>query len=52
MQPRDLECENELLAGVEAREGRTTNVGGLEVARVLPTKGRRTVGAWCFVDLM
>ncbi len=22
------------------------------MARVLPTKGRRTVGAWCFVDLM
>lgn len=24
----------------------------MDVARVLPTKGRRTVGAWCFVDLM
>jgi redox-sensitive bicupin YhaK (pirin superfamily) len=37
---------------VEVREGRRTDVGGLDVVRVLPTKGRRTVGAWCFVDLM
>lgn len=51
-QQPDTECEDERLAGVEAREGRATNVGGLDVARVLPTKGRRTVGAWCFVDLM
>jgi quercetin 2,3-dioxygenase len=36
---------------VELREGRSTEVGGLPVTRVLPTKGRRTVGAWCFVDL-
>jgi quercetin 2,3-dioxygenase len=52
IQPPDLECQNELLAGVEAREGRIANVGGLDVVRVLPTKGRRTVGAWCFVDLL
>ncbi|MCC5950063.1 MAG: pirin family protein [Nitriliruptoraceae bacterium] len=52
MQPADLDCEDERLDGVEAREGRATLVGGLPVARVLPTKGRRTVGAWCFVDLM
>jgi len=37
---------------VEVREGRHADVGGLDVVRVLPTKGRRTVGAWCFVDLM
>jgi quercetin 2,3-dioxygenase len=37
---------------VEAREGRATTVGGLDIVRVLPTKGRRTVGAWCFVDLL
>ena len=48
----DEECEDEHLAGVEVREGRQTSVAGLDVARVLPTKGRRTVGAWCFVDLM
>ncbi len=52
MQPPDLACRDERLDGVEAREGRTTAVGGLDVTRVLPTKGRRTVGAWCFVDLM
>ena len=37
---------------IEVREGRTADVGGLTVSRVLPTKRRRTVGAWCFVDLM
>ena len=52
VEPADRRCENERLEGVEAREGRRTSVGGLDVARVLPTKGRRTVGAWCFVDLM
>ena len=52
VQERDAACENEALADIQAREGRTTEVGGMPVARVLPTKGRRTVGAWCFVDLM
>lgn len=31
---------------------RDANVGGLAVRRALPTRGRRTVGAWCFVDHM
>ena len=48
----DLESHDERLEGVEAREGRRTSVAGLDVTRVLPTKGRRTVGPWCFVDLM
>lgn len=52
MQPVDADAENDPLDRIEAREGRHTEVGGLEVTRVLPTKGRRTVGAWCFVDLM
>ena len=52
VQPADTKCRNERLEGIEAREGRRTSVGGLDVTRVLPTKGRRTVGAWCFVDLM
>lgn len=52
IQQPDAECRDELLAQVDAREGRATDVGGLPVARVLPTKGRRTVGAWCFVDLL
>lgn len=50
--PRSAECHNESLPDVEVREGRTTEVGGIGIARILPTKGRRTVGAWCFVDLM
>lgn len=37
---------------VEVREGRVAKVGNLGVVRVLPSKGRRTVGAWCFVDMM
>ena len=37
---------------IELREGRHASVGGLDIVRVLPTKGRRTVGPWCFVDLM
>ena len=52
VQPEDRRCSNEPLAGVEVREGRQTSVGGLDVVRVLPTKGRRTVGAWCFVDVL
>ena len=31
---------------------RAASVGGLDIIRVLPTKGRRTVGPWCFVDCM
>jgi redox-sensitive bicupin YhaK (pirin superfamily) len=52
VEPVDRRCENDALAGTEVREGRATSVAGLGVTRVLPTKGRRTVGAWCFVDLM
>ncbi len=52
VEPRDAACEDEALAGVELREGRQAAVGGMRIARVLPTKGRRTVGAWCFTDLI
>lgn len=31
-------------------ESRVATVGGLEVRRALPSRGRRTVGAWCFAD--
>jgi redox-sensitive bicupin YhaK (pirin superfamily) len=31
-------------------ESRITDVGGLPVHRALPQRGRRTVGAWCFLD--
>ena len=37
---------------IEVREGRSTTIGQVGIARVLPTKNRRTVGPWCFVDLM
>ena len=49
---RDIGWVNEGQIGVEVRQGRTANIGGFEVVRVLPTKGRRTIGGWCFVDLM
>jgi redox-sensitive bicupin YhaK (pirin superfamily) len=35
---------------VVVTESRIAAVGGLEVRRALPTRGRRTVGAWCFAD--
>jgi redox-sensitive bicupin YhaK (pirin superfamily) len=35
---------------VELTDARITEVGGLPVRRALPRRGRRTVGAWCFVD--
>ncbi|HVB90612.1 MAG TPA: pirin family protein [Acidimicrobiales bacterium] len=34
----------------EVSSSRLTDVGGLTVHRALPTRGRRTVGAWCFLD--
>jgi redox-sensitive bicupin YhaK (pirin superfamily) len=40
------------LGEIEIKEGRVADVGGIGVLRVLPTKKRRTVGPWCFVDLM
>lgn len=30
---------------------RVTDLGGLPVRRLLPTRGRRLVGPWCFLDL-
>ncbi len=40
------------MSAIEVREGRQTNIGRLGIVRILPTKGRRTIGPWCFVDLM
>lgn len=31
-------------------ESRLAEVGAMQVRRALPTRGRRTVGAWCFAD--
>jgi hypothetical protein len=40
------------ISAIEVKEGRTTRIGELGILRVLPTKQRRTIGPWCFVDLM
>ena len=40
------------MSTIEVREGRRTNIGRLGIVRILPTKRRRTIGPWCFVDLM
>lgn len=37
---------------VEVRESRVTHIGEMGIVRALPTKGRRTIGAWCLVDVM
>lgn len=48
----DNKIANRGMTAIEVREGRTTNIGQLGIIRVLPTKNRRTIGPWCFVDLM
>lgn len=40
------------LSSIEVKPGRAANIGELNILRVLPTKRRRTIGPWCFVDLM
>jgi redox-sensitive bicupin YhaK (pirin superfamily) len=37
---------------VEIIPGRVAEVGGVPVTRLLPTARHRTVGAWCFLDLL
>jgi redox-sensitive bicupin YhaK (pirin superfamily) len=37
---------------VQVIESRTAHIGALSVRRALPNKGRRMVGAWCFIDHM
>ncbi len=37
---------------IEVTDSRTVHIGPLSVRRALPTRGRRMVGAWCFVDHM
>jgi len=34
----------------ESHQGRDTKLGQLPILRALPTKGRRMVGPWCFLD--
>jgi quercetin 2,3-dioxygenase len=52
IQERDARFTDDGRRVIEVREGRRTQIGTTHIVRVLPTKGRRTVGAWCFVDLM
>ena len=37
---------------VDVMDGRAATVGSLGVRRALPHRRRRTVGAWCFADVM
>lgn len=37
---------------MEITESRAQTVGGMQVRRALPRRGRRTIGAWCFADHM
>jgi redox-sensitive bicupin YhaK (pirin superfamily) len=37
---------------IEIWQARASRVGALPVARALPVRAHRTVGAWCFADLM
>lgn len=37
---------------IEVTEGRSATVGAISVARLVPRRTRRNVGAWCFVDHM
>jgi redox-sensitive bicupin YhaK (pirin superfamily) len=48
--PTDAAGEEPAPPTFERRASRTADVGGTPVRRALPTKGRRTIGAWCFVD--
>ena len=43
---------NSTAPAIEVVDGRATIVGDIPVRRVLPRRGRRTVGAWCFADHM
>ena len=52
IQPKEAGYENDPCQKIEVRQGRSAEVGGMDIIRVLPTKGRRTVGPWCFVDLI
>jgi quercetin 2,3-dioxygenase len=44
------EADDAVHDDVEVVEARQADVGGMAVARALPRRARRTVGAWCFAD--
>ncbi len=50
--PRDVAQAEAPHVGIQVIEGRKSRIGPLDITRVLPTKGRRTIGAWCFLDLI
>lgn len=35
---------------IDLYTARTSDVGGIPVARLLPNKGKKNIGAWCFLD--
>jgi redox-sensitive bicupin YhaK (pirin superfamily) len=47
-----LTCGGDATDTLEVIEGKAAMVGSLPVQRALPRRGRRTVGPWCFADLM
>ncbi|MEA5444380.1 pirin family protein [Gammaproteobacteria bacterium AB-CW1] len=47
----DLDCANkEQQPTIQRLQARHSDVGGIPVARSLPTRGRRLIGHWCFLD--
>jgi quercetin 2,3-dioxygenase len=52
LDPQAAGATNRGIATIEVREGRTTKIGPMGILRILPTKNRRTIGPWCFTDLM
>ncbi len=41
---------NDKILNLQLITARSKDVGGLPIARVLPTRERRSIGAWCFLD--
>jgi redox-sensitive bicupin YhaK (pirin superfamily) len=50
--PVSASSDRPVAACVEVTESRESQVGAFRVRRALPREGRRTVGAWCFIDHM
>lgn len=50
--PASPQADAPRVCDLEVIEGRRATVGAFDVTRVLPRRGRRSVGAWCFVDHM
>src|SRR6201992_3272576 len=49
--PDAVELRARVVRAVDVVEARKAAVGdGTEVRRLLPTRGLRTIGAWCFLD--